>query len=211
MPRDVLLSVAQLRRRGWTPALVRQFLPAPDELRPNAYGGAPLRLYRAETIRAIESREEVQVAKAAAKRRSAAGEAGAAMRLKRLYERARAMTVTVRRIDEPELQKRAIDAYNAYQQHLGRRWKFLEALPLTADSAPSELASAMFAYARGQLAEFDRQLEEAAKVAGADLVLAIVHDKVRAAIFAAYPSCDTSSLSQRTLIAASKASTAESS
>ncbi|MPY72881.1 MAG: hypothetical protein GEU87_01340 [Alphaproteobacteria bacterium] len=189
-PADVFLSLAQLHARGWSATLVRRFLGEPDELRRNPYGGAPLRLYDAARVAEMERTAEVKAAKAETKRRSAAGEVGAATRLRNLYERARAMTVTVRRIDEAELLRLALAAHNAYQAHLARRWKFLQPAMLAPDSAPPELAGALFAYARGQLAEFDRQLEEAAKVAQAELALAIIHNRVRTAILEAYPACD---------------------
>jgi len=67
-----MVTATQLRERGWTATLVRDFLGHPDELRLNRYGksNAPMRLYLLARVEAAEARPEFAEAFATARRRS---------------------------------------------------------------------------------------------------------------------------------------------
>ncbi|HLL36538.1 MAG TPA: hypothetical protein VK545_22255 [Streptomyces sp.] len=67
------LSMAGLRARGWTAALVRRLLGEPDLLRPHPLfrTARQIRLYRVERVEAAERGDEFRAVAAAAARRSA--------------------------------------------------------------------------------------------------------------------------------------------
>jgi hypothetical protein len=71
---EKLLTRRDLRRRGWTPAVVEKFLQAPDEIRnnPHIWSGPQMRLYRAGRVQKLEVTQEVKQAIEAAERRIAA-------------------------------------------------------------------------------------------------------------------------------------------
>ncbi|WP_206313033.1 hypothetical protein [Streptomyces sp. JB150] len=67
------LSMAGLRARGWTAALVRRLLGEPDLLRPHPLfrTARQIRLYRVERVEAAERGDEFRAVAAAAARRTA--------------------------------------------------------------------------------------------------------------------------------------------
>ncbi|MEV5728792.1 MULTISPECIES: hypothetical protein [Streptomyces] len=81
-PARTHVSVAGLRARGWTAALVRQLLGEPDMLRPHPLfrTARQIRLYRLERVEAAERGEEFRAVAAAAARRSAAARTAALRR-----------------------------------------------------------------------------------------------------------------------------------
>lgn len=62
-----LIGSKDLRRRGWTQHLVRRFAGLPDDLQINPHypGGAPMKLYRAVRVAAIETKRNATAAWAA--------------------------------------------------------------------------------------------------------------------------------------------------
>lgn len=73
-----LLTAGELRRRGWTGALIRQFAGLPDHLAVNPHhpGGPAMRLYRSDRITEIEASEQfAQAREATDKRKEAAQKA----------------------------------------------------------------------------------------------------------------------------------------
>ncbi|AIR97808.1 hypothetical protein [Streptomyces glaucescens] len=87
-PARTQVSVAGLRARGWTAALVRQLLGEPDVLRPHPLfrTARQIGLYRLERVEAAERGEEFRAVAAAAARRSAAART-AALRRRRIPRR----------------------------------------------------------------------------------------------------------------------------
>jgi hypothetical protein len=74
------LAISGLRERGWTDAMVREYLGEPDTTRPNPryWGAAPMKLYLAERAEAAETSPGWAARKALAARRRAAGAATSA-------------------------------------------------------------------------------------------------------------------------------------
>src|SRR4051794_4755272 len=74
-PATKFICKSTLRTRGWTPTLIEQYVPVPDDERPNPhyrYAGAPMRLYDLTRIEAIEQSDEFQADLAVARRRQEA-------------------------------------------------------------------------------------------------------------------------------------------
>jgi hypothetical protein len=66
------VTLASLKERGWTNALVNKFLGDPDDTRANRYSrSAPIRLYKMERVSAVEMTPDWQIAKAKSAKRSA--------------------------------------------------------------------------------------------------------------------------------------------
>ncbi len=80
MKRDDLYSKPDLKVRGWTPALMRDHLPEPDDTRANPFykSGAEMKLWRKSTVHKIEQRKAVKEAMTKAKKRREAGLEGSA-------------------------------------------------------------------------------------------------------------------------------------
>ena len=68
-----MLTMAQLRERGWTPAMVRDLLGEPDELRRNPVyrSAAPMRLWAAGRMTVAEVTPRLAERKAISAKRSA--------------------------------------------------------------------------------------------------------------------------------------------
>lgn len=111
-PRDRLLTRRQLLQRGWTADLF-QFLPLPDETRPNPHNirGPSVRLYRLQTILDVEARESFGHAmEAAAKRKAAAGKARETKREKFLAGMVTVAPPELPALSRPELVRRTLEA-----------------------------------------------------------------------------------------------------
>ncbi len=71
------LTMSGLRERGWTDAMIRDYLGDPDATRPNPryWSAAPMKLYLADRAEAAEATPEWAARKALGDKRRAAGEA----------------------------------------------------------------------------------------------------------------------------------------
>jgi hypothetical protein len=115
---ETCLTMAGLRERGWTDAMIRDYLGEPDATRPNPRfrTAAPMKLYLAERADAAEASPEWEERKVRGAARRAAGMAVA--------DRKRAETEAVARQLAADLvaslvfpaapQRAAIEAYNAW-------------------------------------------------------------------------------------------------
>jgi hypothetical protein len=92
-----MLSLKDLKERGWTAALVKQFLGEPDALKPHPYSrkAAPMQLYSPARVEQAESQEEWKQTKARVSLRSQASKTVAARKAAELVERAEQMRITV--------------------------------------------------------------------------------------------------------------------
>lgn len=91
MATEAYLTMAGLRERGWTDAMIREYLGEPDATRPNPrfWSAAPMKLYLADRAEAAEASPEWAERKALGARRRSAGMAAA--------ERKRAETAVLAR------------------------------------------------------------------------------------------------------------------
>src|ERR1700728_971659 len=109
------LSMPQLRERGWTPAMVRDLLGEPDELRPNpAYRTAPpMRLWSAERIADAEADPGFTARKSRAQNRSASSAKAAGRKRDELLEKVSAVEISVPQMSWNALVRGACAHYNA--------------------------------------------------------------------------------------------------
>jgi hypothetical protein len=115
------LTFTELRKRGWTPRLIKQFLPEPDKLaiNPHHRTGPKVRLYLLSRIEQAESLSEYQTQLSIAQRRSNAGKNLAARKAGELLAAVEAVTIAVKRIDLDELRRAAIEHWEDRKRERG--------------------------------------------------------------------------------------------
>ena len=123
---SALLTATQLKARGWTDALIRDLLGAPDQTRINPHyrSGPPMRLYEVRRIEKVEG-SAAWAARAEDTQRSKKG-AAQAMETKRAFLRSHldAVEITLPMLDEADLTQFACDYYNQRQFDRGvREWQ----------------------------------------------------------------------------------------
>ena len=110
------LTMSGLRERGWTDAMIRDYLGDPDATRPNPryWSAAPMKLYLADRAATAEATPEWARRKALGDRRRAAGEAVAARKRAETQALARQLAADlVATLAFPaDPRQAAIDAYN---------------------------------------------------------------------------------------------------
>lgn len=123
-----LLTLTQVKERGWTASLVENFLGTPDVTKTNPLyrSAAPMKLYAKERVEAIEATSEFQQARAKVAVRSQATQRAAAVREEARRESMAAiigqevakgaevgqrLEVTVTRLPLAEVQRLALEAY----------------------------------------------------------------------------------------------------
>lgn len=185
---SVLLTLAHLKKRGWTPALITRFLPEPDSIKQNPYyrRGAPMRLYQQARVEAIEATPEFREAQQRAARRSISAKASAQRRAEALIAQARVTPITVRRVPLDQLQHAAIQAFNTRQVERSLEGRY-DYLPASKDSDSGFLRRIMVNFVRHELANYDHCLAELAGKAGVREAVRVIRARVYAAIAEAYP------------------------
>jgi hypothetical protein len=183
-----LLPKAQLKERGWTPALVKKFLGAPDATKPNPYyrSAAPTQLYALARVEACEQEDgwKQEAAKAAA--RSLVGKTVAARKAAELVAQAETLPITVRRLPLDTLLRRAIASYNAFHEEL--LWERGHDYERASEqSDPAFLERITVNFIRHELTEYDEGLEEVAGRIGVDEAAALIRQRVYAEIARIYP------------------------
>jgi len=185
---SVLFTVRQLKQRGWTETLVKQFLGPPDATRPNPHykSAAPMRLYAATRVEALEACEDWRRAAERSRMRSEAGKAVAVRKADELIERAEQLPITVTRLPLDQLQKRAIASYNAF--HVEVLWERVNDYEKAdAQSDPAFLSRITVNYIRHSLTAYDKHLQEVAGRIGLSQAIGTIRRRVYAAISATYP------------------------
>lgn len=173
------LSMAKLRDRGWTAAMIRDLLGQPDRLAGNARfpGASPIRLYRLARVRATERSAAFEKAAARAARRSAAARLGAQRRRERMLRLIAGEQIVVPKLTSAVLTARAVRHRDARQGDATD--------PAKLD--PRILDRWKVNYLRHQLTTYDTALDELfGQVGRADAERAL-RRRVYSAIWNAYP------------------------
>ena len=113
---ETCLTTASLRERGWTDAMIREYLGEPDATRPNPryWSAAPMKLYLAERAEAAEARPEWVERERLGARRRAAGVAAADRKRAEAQALARQLAADLvsSLVVPADPRRAAIDAYN---------------------------------------------------------------------------------------------------
>jgi hypothetical protein len=187
---EIYLTMGGLRERGWTDAMIREYLGEPDATRPNPrYGSAaPMKLYLAERAEAAEARRGWTERKTRGARRRAAGVAAA--------DRKRAGTEALARQLAADLmaslafpvdpRQTAIEAYNKWHSDSctcpgWRELGFCDRRAAASDS-PEFLRRITVNYVRHRLTGYDRAYSRLAGRVGRQDAHEVLRAEVNAAI-----------------------------
>jgi hypothetical protein len=110
---------AELKRRGWTDALIDQFLPEEDgsKAKPVYQSASRVRLYLVSRVVSIEQAAEFQVAKAKAGKRQAAAARSVATKRDKMEQYLQTVVVDVPKHTREEVQRLALEHWNALRRH----------------------------------------------------------------------------------------------
>lgn len=114
---------AELRERGWTPAMIARLLGEPDLKVRNPYyrAGFPMRLFRRARVDLLETTPEFATLRSIGAAHSERAKAAAARRADQLLETARAYQPKLpERMDYHRLVRSAIQHYNDENEHRGK-------------------------------------------------------------------------------------------
>lgn len=158
------LTMAGLRERGWTDAMIREYLGEPDATRPNPrYSrAAPMKLYLTERVEAAEATPEWAERKAVGAGRRAAGAAAAVRKRTETEALARQLAAyLVANVVLPaDTQEAAIAAYNKWHSDncTCSGWNELGFCGKRADvsDSPEFLRRVTVNHVRHQLTGYDR-------------------------------------------------------
>lgn len=187
------LTAPQLKERGWTAAMIRDLLGDPDELRPNPRyrSAAPMRLWSADRVAAIESGADFTARLTASKKRSAVSVAAADRRREQLLDALSEVTVTVPGLGDDELGRKAIlhrNRVSEFHPSGAPRESFEWAdpdRPLGVDSGALERWEVN--YLRHVLTRYERELDAVAGKVGVRDAVDMIREKVYDAIADRYP------------------------
>ena len=178
---DRVLTLAALRARGWSRAMIERLLGEPDRTRRNRrYRRGPrLHLYGAARVEACEATAEFAVLAGRAERRRSAALKAAQARCARLLEQVAAMPITVTALPPDELRRAAIENYNGMTRHRRKR-------RAGADRGRRFLARITVNYIRHRLTGYDRALAAAAGKVGVREAVALIRRRIFTEIIRVY-------------------------
>jgi len=182
---SALLTATQLKARGWTDALIRDLLGAPDQTRINPHyrSGPPMRLYEVRRIEKVEgSAAWAARAEATSRRKEGASRAVETKRAK-LQVHLEAVEINLPMIDADALTQLACDHYNQ-RQYDRRDFDGWDATPA---SDPAFLERISVNFLRHAMSEYNAELVNIFGSVGAREGYKEISRKAFAAIGAAYP------------------------
>ena len=174
-----MISIAGLKARGWTQALIT-LLGEPDVVRRNSHyaKSAPMRLYDTAGVASFEVSSEFLAAKAKAARRQCGAKTAVQTKRAALTQRVLEMHVSVETRPEHWVRRATIEAYNE------RHWDGDGA----AEDAPVEFLERITVnFIRHNLTAYDRALEEVAGRVGIASAVQAIRAKIYSAIGESYP------------------------
>ncbi|WP_309049926.1 hypothetical protein [Streptomyces sp.] len=177
--RTTYVSQAGVRRRGWTDAMVRELLGAPDVQGrdPRRFSLTPVRLYLLARVEAVERTPEFAGAAAVAGAGSAASVALADRRRAAVLAAIGAAPIEVPRLPGPELERRAV-------RH--RRLLAVRA-PAGAAPGPGALVRWQVSYLRHALSRYESLLDGLYGDGARGEARRLLNRRLYEAIGAAYP------------------------
>ena len=181
------LSVSSLKGRGWTDALIRDYLKVPDKLCRNPFysKAAPMRLYLSSRVKAIEISSEWQTAQDKSKLRKVSAARAVQTKTERLLAAVENTQVTVPFLPLPQVIQDACDSYNHFHNSLDFDHDWVQATP---DSDAGFLARITVNYLRHRLSLYEKEIEKVFGKVGVRQAYKEINLKVYAAISEAYPS-----------------------
>ncbi|WP_406063664.1 hypothetical protein OG462_34085 [Streptomyces sp. NBC_01077] len=187
--RTTYVTLAGVRRRGWTDTMVRDLLGTPDVQGrdPRRWSLAPLRLYLLARVETVERTPEFAETSALSPARSSAAAAYAERRRAAVLAAIRAEPIEVPRLPGPELERRAV----RHRQLLGARSPGSPpggTPPKASGEAPAgALVRWQVSYLRQALARYEALLDGLYGETGRGEAERLLRRRLYEAIAAAYP------------------------
>ena len=178
MEKPQMISIAGLKARGWTQALIT-LLGEPDVVGRTHYAkSAPMRLYDTARVASFEVSSEFLAAKAKAARRQCGAKTAVETKRAALMQQVLEMHVSVETRPEHWVRRATIEAYNEwYWDGDG-----------TAEDAPAKFLERITVnFIRHNLTAYDRALEEVAGRVGIASAVQAIRAKIYSAIGESYP------------------------
>ncbi|MFC8588303.1 hypothetical protein ACFUGD_27660 [Streptomyces sp. NPDC057217] len=181
--RTTYVSLAGVRRRGWTDAMVRDLLGTPDVQGrdPRRWSLAPVRLYLLARVETVERTPEFAATSALSRARSSATGAYAERRRAAVLTAIRAEPIEVPRLPGPELERRAV----RHRRLLGAR---SPGAPEPAGAPAGALVRWQVSYLRHALSRYEVLLDGLYGETGRGEAERLLRRRLYEAIGVAYPS-----------------------
>lgn len=176
---------ATLKRRGWTVSLIRRFLDPPDALAPNPHyrsAGAPMKLYNAERVCALEATDTVAAALTQARQRSLRAKDRAAHQRQAMLDTVRSWTISVPSFTPNRLRILAVNHYNTLWALRGREDKWA-----TIHDDSEFLDRIAVNYLRHVCTSYEDRLVELYGMIGATDARPLLKSRILSAIAVQYP------------------------
>lgn len=123
--KKLYITLSKVKERGWTSGLIEKFLGLPDSTAKNPhYSKRPIKLFLLERVEAIENTDSFKekISKMEKQRESSRERMLIASNDKRklLIEYIQSLKIKIKKIDYPNLLKKAIDNYNDHNGYSGQ-------------------------------------------------------------------------------------------
>ena len=182
-------TATQLKARGWTDALIRDLLGAPDQTRINPHyrSGPPMRLYEVRRIEKVEGSAAWAARAEATQRRKEGGAQAVETKRARLQAHLDAVEINLPMIDADALTQLACGHYNQRQYDRGN----FDGWDATPASDPAFLQRISVNFLRHCLSDYDCELAAIIGKVGVREGHAEINRKAYKAIATAYPTLTT--------------------
>jgi hypothetical protein len=185
LDREEFLPVSDIKKRGWTDALIARFLGRPDDTRVNPHyrSGPPMRLYKLDRIERVEASTEYREVQRGRQCKRDSAQKALATKRQKIAEYIARVAIVVPQLSKEELIRRACNHYNERSLRDERRIGYNPASP---HSDPAFLDRICVNYLRHCLTSYESHLREIAGKVGAPDAYCAIKTKVLAAIGDAY-------------------------
>lgn len=182
---DEHITVTELKKRGWTDTIIRDYLGEPDRYETNYRyrSAAPIRLYHRERAEIVERSDIWPLLMKKAIHRKAAATRAVETKRQVMLDHLDEVVINVPLLPPDVLIACACQHYNTRQIDMGD----LDGQKATPDSSPLFIDRITVNYLRHVLSEYDKQLEEVFGKVGIAEAYREINRKVYAAIRDAYP------------------------
>ena len=187
--RSDLLPVSELKARGWTNALIRTHLGAPDRTRPHPHYrlAPPIRLYLTARVEAVEASDAWATAQETRRRQKGGARLTGQTTQQHLQAYLDRLPITITVWSRDVLIQKACQHYNRRQAE--RHWE--DGREATPDADPAFLARILVHYLRQSVSRYEEELKQVFGTRGVREADAAIQQKVYGAIQAAYPALAT--------------------
>ena len=181
----------ELKQRGWTDRLIKQYLGNPDQTKVNMHyqSGPPICLYDADRVHVAESQQDfIKECELVTQRRQAA-QAGNATKRDKMRKQLDAVQITVPELDSDRLTHLAVEHYNSSVFGTGRPSAKL-------DSDEDFLDRIRVNYLRHVLTNYHAILQATAGKVGAEDAYIEIKERILDAIAEVYPELSAECIQQ---------------